>query len=160
MPFKINMADLPWVSYAAPHGHFGSTDKDLTDELDARKLSCVLTKLEPGQVSCPYHFHHAIEELFIVMEGTGTLRYAGERHPLKPQDVVSCPTGPGGAHQFIADAGVPLVYLAISTVEPVEICEYPDSGKIMAYARHEGGKARYILETDKQVDYFHGEPSS
>ena len=36
-----------------------------------------IDQLEPGNRGCPYHLHHAQEELFIVLEGQGTLRVAG-----------------------------------------------------------------------------------
>ena len=40
----------------------------------ARKLGCGVDTVAPGQQSCPYHFHHTQEEMFIVLEGQGTLR--------------------------------------------------------------------------------------
>ncbi|HEX2012188.1 MAG TPA: cupin domain-containing protein, partial [Roseateles sp.] len=43
----------------------------------ARKLGCGVDTVPPGKQSCPYHFHHTQEEMFIVLEGAGTLRVAG-----------------------------------------------------------------------------------
>ena len=37
----------------------------------ARKLGASVDIVAPGGRSCPYHFHHAQEELFIVLEGCG-----------------------------------------------------------------------------------------
>jgi len=35
----------------------------------ARKLGLGVDVLAPGKRGCPYHLHHAQEELFIVLEG-------------------------------------------------------------------------------------------
>jgi len=61
-PFLINVEDIPWEPFA--RGRFGSEDRDLTQHVRARKLDVTLTRLAPGQVSCPYHFHHAEDELY------------------------------------------------------------------------------------------------
>jgi uncharacterized cupin superfamily protein len=156
-PFLINVEEVPWEPYA--RGRFGSEDRDLTQHVQARKLDVTLTRLAPGQVSGPYHFHHAEEELFYVMEGTGRLRYGGEERRVRPGDVIGCPTGPAGAHQFENDGDSPLVYLAISTVEPWEICEYPDSDKVLARAVGPDGTRAYraLFPRSAKVDYWHGE---
>ena len=44
----------------------------------AQKLGASIDIVPPGKRSCPYHFHHAEEEMFIVLEGQGTLRVAGD----------------------------------------------------------------------------------
>lgn len=157
-PFLINNEDVPWERYA--RGRFGSEDRDLTGHVRARKLDVTLTRLAPGQVSCPYHFHHAEEELFYVLEGTGRLRYGGEECRVRAGDVIGCPTGPNSAHQFENDGDLPLVYLAISTNEPLEICEYPDSDKVMAGAADQDGQPGYhaLFQRSAKVDYYDNEP--
>ena len=157
-PLLVNVADVPWEPFA--RGHFGSEDRDLTAHVRARKLDVALTRLAPGQVSCPYHFHHASEELFYVLEGTGRLRYGGEERRVRPGDVVGCATGPEGAHQFVNDGDAPLVYLAISTVEPWEVCEYPDSDKLLARVVAPDGHrvVNTLFPRTAAVDYYHGEP--
>jgi uncharacterized cupin superfamily protein len=156
-PFKVNIADLP--SHPFAQGRFGSFDQDADDHLRSERISTVLTRLEPGQVSCPYHCHHVSEELFIVVSGEGTVRYDGECRPLRAGDFVSCPTGRQGAHQIINDSAAPLIYWAISTIEPVEICEYPDSGKILTLIANAGDGERVVrVHRDADsVDYWTGE---
>lgn len=39
--------------------------------------------MAPGKRSCPYHFHHVQEEMFVIVEGEGSLRVAGEMLPIK-----------------------------------------------------------------------------
>ena len=44
----------------------------------ASKLGISIDIVAPGKRGCPYHFHHAQEEAFVVLEGSGSLRVAGE----------------------------------------------------------------------------------
>src|SRR5450755_3896455 len=106
----------------------------VSDGTAAQKLGAGFDILAPGMRSCPYHFHHAQEEMFVVLEGEGTLRVAGEMLPVRSGDVVFIPPGPEYPHQFINTSTAPMKYLSISTQERPEICQYPDSGK---YGRSE-----------------------
>jgi uncharacterized cupin superfamily protein len=156
-PFKVNIADMAAHPFA--HGRFGSLDQDADDHVRSERISTVLTRLDPGQVSCPYHCHHASEELFVVVSGTGTLRYDGSQRPLRAGDFVICPPGRQSAHQISNDSTAPLVYWAISTVEPIEVCEYPDSGKTLVMLQDAGDGQRVVrvFRDEDSVDYWHGE---
>ena len=68
--------------------------------------------------------------MFIVVEGHGTLRVAGEMLPIRTGDVIFIPPGPDYPHQIINTSDAPLKYLSVSTSETPEIFEYPDSGEI------------------------------
>jgi uncharacterized cupin superfamily protein len=132
----------------------------LAEGTAARKLGAAIDIVAPGMRSCPYHLHHAQEEMFIVLEGTGTLRVAGEMLPLRAGDVVFIPPGPEYPHQIINTSDMPLKYLSVSTKEQPEVVEYPDSGKYFASARVQGqdhGFAR-IHRADDDLDYWDGEP--
>lgn len=126
----------------------------LSDGTAARKLGGAIDILAPGMRSCPYHFHHAQEELFIVVEGEGSLRVAGELVPVKAGDVVFIPPGSEYPHQFVNTSSAPMKYLSFSTQEEPEICEYPDSGRYGAFT--EGFSARQRLAAN--LDYWDGEP--
>ena len=117
----------------------------------ARKLGAGYDILAPGQRVCPYHFHHAQEEMFVILEGNGSLRVAGELLPLRAGDVVFIPPGPEYPHQIINTSNAPIRYLSISTQERPEVCEYPDSSKLSV-----SGSGVYRAED--AVDYWHGEP--
>ena len=97
--------------------------------------------------------------MFVVLEGSGTLRVAGEMLPLRAGDVVFIPAGPEYPHQIINTSDAPLKYYSISTMETPEICEYPDSGKYLAEAV-DGEKASFdvIHVKGASVDYWQGEP--
>lgn len=126
----------------------------------ARKLGASIDTLAPGKRGCPYHFHHAEEEMFIVLQGEGSLRVAGQMLPLVAGDVVFIPPGPEYPHQIINTSDAPLTYLSISNNEPLEICEYPDSGKLGVFADGRDGAApvRRLHRADSQLDYWDGEP--
>lgn len=125
----------------------------------AQKLGLAVDTVAPGKRSCPYHFHYAQEEMFIVVEGSGSIRVAGEMLPLKTGDVVFIPPGPQFPHQIINTSDAPLKYLSVSTREKPEIVEYPDSGKFLAMASANGEPAFDTLQRATQsLDYWDGEP--
>jgi len=127
----------------------------------ATKLGATVVVLPPGKRAVPYHLHHAEEEMFVVLEGSGSVRVAGEMLPLKKGDVVFTPPGKGYPHQIVNTSDAPLKYLAISAFEPIEICEYPDSGKFSASADAAPGDAGnfgIIQRKDEDLDYWDGEP--
>jgi len=113
----------------------------------------------PGKRACPYHFHHAQEEMFVILEGAGTVRVAGETLPIASGDVIFIPPGPQYPHQIINTSQAPLKYLSIGTRETPEIVEYPDSGKFVAYARRDDETSfDQIQRTGDNLDYWDGEP--
>ncbi|MFK3795854.1 cupin domain-containing protein [Pseudomonas sp. NPDC088444] len=125
----------------------------------ARKLGASVDIVAPGKRSCPYHFHHTQEEMFVVIEGQGSLRVAGELLPIKTGDVIFIPPGPEYPHQIINTSEAPLKYLSISTRETPEVCEYPDSGKYQAMVTINGARAfTAVQRTDVSLDYWDGEP--
>ncbi len=125
----------------------------LSEGTAAKKLGIAIDVVAPGARSCPYHFHHAQEEMFIVLEGSGTLRVAGEMLAIAAGDVISIPAGPEYPHHILNTSSAPLKYLSISTQERPEVCEYPDSGKLAAFNRG----ALLIHRRDSSLDYWDGE---
>ena len=120
----------------------------------AQKLGASIDILQPGKRGCPYHLHHAQEEMFIVLEGHGTMRVAGEMLAVKAGDIVFVPPGPEHPHQMINTSDAPLKYLSISTREFPEVCEYPDSNKMQSF----GPEFRRTSRMDHDLDYWDGEP--
>jgi uncharacterized cupin superfamily protein len=126
----------------------------LSDGTVARKLGAGVDILEPGKIACPYHYHLAQEEMFVILEGEGTLRVAGERVPVRAGDVIFIPPGPEYPHHLINTGSLPMKYLSISTQERPELCYYPDSDKLGAY--HPGH--RLVQRRSGTLDYWDGEP--
>lgn len=115
----------------------------------------------PGKKAWPYHLQHANEEMFVILEGCGTLRYDGERYPIKAGEVISTRAGRGTAHQIINSSDAELRYLAISTMIHPEISEYPDSGKRAMVTGAPPGRGPYdlfeVVPDSAGVDYWEGE---
>lgn len=127
--------------------------------LPGRKIGCSIDIVPPGKRSCPYHFHYGHEEVFIVLEGSGSLRVAGEMLPIAAGDVISIPPGPEYPHHILNTSDAPLKYLSLSTLEFPEVCEYPDSNKYMAYTRQDGPLLQRgrMHRADTDLDYWDGE---
>ncbi|WP_186399288.1 cupin domain-containing protein [Stappia sp. P2PMeth1] len=130
----------------------------------ARRLGARYVEVPAGKRAWPYHCHHANDEMFVILSGTGRLRYGGEVHALRAGDVVVCPAGgPATAHQLIADDDGPLRYLAVSSMHEPDVMEYPDSGKLVAFAGAAPGgdktarRLEVVLRRDAVVDYWAGE---
>lgn len=126
-------------------------------------MGCMLHVVEPGDKAFPFHNHHQIDELFVILEGEGTYRFGSGRYPVRAGDVCAAPTGgPDKAHQLINTGKVTLKYLGISTKADTEVVEYPDSGKFAAISRFDwanpsAGGVRYVGRAENSLDYFEGE---
>ncbi len=139
--------------------HYDSTSTRLARGTAAKKLGATMDVLAPGKRGCPYHLHHAQEEMFIILEGEGTLRVAEEMLPLRAGDVIFIPPGPEFPHQILNTSNLPLKYMSVSTQEQPEICEYPDSGKFLAESVRAGAVDFDIIQHKRDsLDYWQGEP--
>lgn len=140
--------------------HYDSRGVRLARGTAARKLGASYDIVEAGKRTCPYHLHHAQEEMFIVLEGQGTLRVAGELLPIKAGDVIFIPAGPEYPHQILNTSDAPIKYLSISTMEQPEICVYPDSNKFMAESGPDGPRPFEAIRTvgEGDLDYWKDEP--
>ncbi len=91
--------------------------------------------LRAGEEGAPAHCHSQQEELFVVLDGSGTLELWDpaaqhpREHPLRPGDVISRPAGTGVAHALKPGAEG-LTYLAYGTRDPGDMCFYPHSGRV------------------------------
>ena len=148
------------------HGdRFGAKVARISTKIGAKKLGYNLTVVEPGKRAFPFHNHHANEEMFFVIEGTGTLRFGKEEYPVRAGDVIACPPGgPDVAHQLVNTGAKELKYLAVSTMIDTDIWQYPDSGKWGAAGGRQPGApptegsfpSRYVANAES-LDYWHGE---
>jgi uncharacterized cupin superfamily protein len=150
----VNLADLT-LEHSVHGEHYDSRSVRIGPLLGAVDLGYGYDIVPSGKRSCPFHSHRAEEEMFFIVRGRGLLRYGGETRPIRAGDVICCPTGgPETAHQIINDSDEELAYLSISTVKPVEICEYPDSDKVAAFS--EG--IDHITRRSAGLTYWDGEP--
>jgi uncharacterized cupin superfamily protein len=159
----IRSSDVPTVHTAQTVKReplYDYASSRLAIDTAARELGATVVEVAPGKRACPYHFHHAEEELFVVLAGEGSLRIAGELLAIRTGDVIFIPAGPEYPHQLINTSHAPLKYLCVSTQAAAEVCEYPDSNKYQAWSR----SADTLLErgrvhrSESSLDYWDGEP--
>jgi len=161
----ISIADLQlegrpesWQPPATARRRFDVQRARAAPLMGLTKLGCTLHVLGPGATAYPFHSHRANEELLVVLAGRGELRYGSRTFAAKEGDLIGCPTGgPETAHQLINTGDVPLRYLAISTMIDPDICEYPDSGKVGAYAGDGDKEFAHLSHYDSALDYWVGE---
>jgi uncharacterized cupin superfamily protein len=152
----INIDELE-LEHFEQGGKFETRSMRVGPLIGAKHLGYSYDSLPPGKTGCPFHSHCAEEEMFFIVSGTGLLRYGTETRKIRAGDFICCPTGgPETAHQIINDSTEPLEFISVSTMMPAEVCEYPDSGKIGAFA---GGdqRVRHLTRASQALDYWDGE---
>ncbi|GGW75745.1 cupin domain-containing protein [Alteromonas halophila] len=158
----INTGEVELMDFASPEETFKARLGRMGPLLGAEKLGAMLTVVEPGKRAFPFHVHHAVEEMFYIIAGSGEYRFGKNKYPIRQGDLLSAPTGGAArAHQIINTGDTALTYLAISTVESVDAVEYPDSNKFLVFSSKDGSPQNAILrhigyKTDA-VEYFAGE---
>ena len=82
-----------------------------------------------------------------------------EKAGIREGDIMFIPPGPEYPHQILNTSDKPLKYLSFSINAEADICEYPDSGKYLAYSRTKGplldGGRMHRVKDD--LDYWDGE---
>jgi uncharacterized cupin superfamily protein len=102
-----------------------------------------------GDLGTPLHCHSADEELFVVLDGDGTLLLGDDRIPVHRGHVIARPPGTRVAHAFEAgEKG--LTYLAYGTRDPNDIAYYPRSQKI-------NFRGVGVIARVEKLDYWDGE---
>ena len=139
----------------------------LSELLGAKRLGYNISAVPPGKAAYPLHSHRVNEELFLVLAGEGELRVGETIYPLRQGDLIGCPPGgPETAHQIRNTGASELRYLAVSTQDSPEICDYPDSGKFGVYASlppDADGKPQFFYFMGRQamaLDYWDDEGKS
>jgi uncharacterized cupin superfamily protein len=128
----LNIADVPLVERG--HGdRFAVKLGRMGPHIGSTGLGCALHVVPPGKRAFPLHRHHVIEELFYVVSGSGEYRWGDETFAVRPGDVIGAPAGTK-AHQLVNTGSEDLRYLAISTLGSVDVCDYPESGKMAVAA--------------------------
>ena len=161
----INLDQLEFARDIRHGERFDARLAPIGSKIGARKLGYNVTAVAPGRRAFPFHNHHANEEMFFVLEGSGMLRFGAQELPVRKGDFICCPPGgPDVAHQLINTGTGELKYLAVSTMIDTDIFQYPDSGKFGAVGGRQPGRppseatfsGKFVLESGA-VDYWHGE---
>jgi uncharacterized cupin superfamily protein len=131
--------------------------------IGAQLLGYNITVVPAGRRAFPLHNHHANEEMFFILQGSGELRVGAEVWSIRAGDFIASP--PGGrdsAHQIVNTGPEELRYLAVSTLITPETVEYPDSDKLATLSRQRAADGsmritRHIGRAGDSVDYWEGE---
>lgn len=152
----INLDEIDEFDDVEENGFYTSKRALFSERIGARQLGYNLTVLPPGKAQCPFHAHRGEEEMFLILDGEGELRFGDRRYPIRKHDVIACPTGGAEvAHQIINTGGSDLRYLALSNLVDVDVCEYPDSQKVLVAAGHPGERGlRKMFRAETHVDYY------
>ena len=182
-PWVEGRTDDPWeveaqaepLAFGEPAGrpgnnvnlaNVGSSDdkldwRDISDAGGSLRTGLAWLRIEPGRTGSPPHCHSAEEEVFVVLEGEGTLELwpgpravdrGAEREdvPVRPGHVVARPPATGIGHAFRAgDDGLTL--LLYGTREPNDIAYYIRSKKI-------NFRGVGLIGRIEHLDYYDGEP--
>jgi len=119
--------------------------------INPKYLNFDLRQLNPGQYSAPYHFHRYAEELFMIVSGTAKLRTPNGIEIVNSGDLIFFEADETGAHQLYNHTSEVCVFLDIRTFIGFDLCEYPDSNKILI------APSKEVYKKDSQINYFEGE---
>jgi len=132
-----NLDALAWESWSSPKGVFRDQSKEISVALGAKPNTPVglgghpfdvaITRISPGAKVCPFHWHAAQWEMYVVLDGTATLRTAEGTFSAGPGEVVLHP--PFDPHQLANASSAEATVLIIADNPPVDYWHYPDSGK-------------------------------
>ena len=119
--------------------------------VEPENLNFDLRRLDPGEFSSTYHFHRYAEELFMIVSGSATLRTPQGLETVGSGDIIFCEKGDAGAHQMYNHTEEACIYLDIRTFIGFDVCEYPDSDKLLLAPSFE------VFGRDSGLKYFDGE---
>lgn len=140
-------------------GDTGRARRDLGTAAGSRSTGIKHFVVEPGLLNCPPHVHSAEEEIFVVLEGDGTVELydCGDERPearvlpVRPGHVLVRPAGTGVAHAFRAGDG-PMTLLAYGERKPYDVVYYPRSQKLSFGGLDVMGRLQRVF------DYWEDEP--
>jgi uncharacterized cupin superfamily protein len=133
----------------------------LASEPRSRLAGLHWERMDAGRMGSPPHVHSEEEEVFVILDGVGTLELwpsplreaRGARRediPIRAGHVVARPPGTGIAHSFLAgDEG--LTMLIYGTRRPNDMAWYPRSNKI-------SWRGLGVIGRIEALDYDDGEP--
>jgi uncharacterized cupin superfamily protein len=105
----------------------GISGKQFAREAGAKELGGTVYELAPGSKGMNLHAHYGNEEMFVVLEGTPTLRTHDSEEGLRRGDVVVCVRGREGMHTFENRSSERVLLLALSTANSPDVVIYPES---------------------------------
>ncbi len=153
----VNVADVQSVRRGTGKGTVASHVRRLGDATGSERVGLSQYVVEPEMLMNPPHVHSAEEEIFVVLEGSGTVmihpsaRTGGEieKVPVHAGCTVARPAGTQRAHAIRAGADG-MTLLGFGTADTNDIVYYPRSGKLSF-------RGVGVIGRLEQVDYWDGE---
>lgn len=148
---RINIDEMEWLyRHGAPHP-YNFEEKNIDPLIGGKHIGYCAYRLQPGKATFPLHLHHFTEEMCYVMEGTCTLVTDRGDFTVREGDFIAFPPGAVGTHKFINEEDKPVTLLIFGNTMPHDVCEYPDSQKVLPFA------VREIYRKGESLNYFDGE---
>jgi uncharacterized cupin superfamily protein/glyoxylase-like metal-dependent hydrolase (beta-lactamase superfamily II) len=148
---RVNVDELVFRPFAGDPPPFTGAAAEAGWLIGSRKLVYAVARLRQGEHYCPYHWHTAQEELFVVLGGTPSIRTPRGTFTLRFGDMLAFPAAASGAHRLMNEAAEDAVVLLVANDDPSDACYYPDSNKVMI------GDPGPVVRDRPELDYFEGE---
>jgi len=159
-PTIIAIADVPGAE--RDRGEFGATIRNVGVALGSQSTGMRHAAIAPGRLNAPPHCHSAEEELFVVLDGDGTLLFYDldgeptEEHAVRAGHVVARPAGTGISHAFRAgDRG--MTVLSYGERKGEDVGFYPRSQKLAIRGFGGSGVLGGVVFRVQRADYWDGE---
>lgn len=146
--YKINLGELPYWKTRKGPGRHQRKQAEVGLLIGARKLGYQVFDVPPGNFATAMHAHSEEEELYVVFDGNGTIRFPFGEYPIRRGDMIAMPVGERGAHRIHNTGETNLLVLALANTASDDTVYYPDSDKLLV-ARH---VMRRMVSGNKGVD--------
>jgi uncharacterized cupin superfamily protein len=149
MPDEPNIHEPQWDA-EMPDTPFHAKAARVGAHAGAHELGATLYEVAAGGAISPYHFHHANEEILIVLSGSPEVRMPGGRRRLAPGAVMAFTRGEDGAHAVTNPGPEPARILLVSTMNFPDVAEHVDTGALLAITGQAAGK---VFPADSDVPF-------
>ena len=156
----IRVDDVPQTVHRSPCGRYEYRRRELVqkardyDLMGRGGAAAAQYELPPGKAAYPYHYHLKDEEAYYVVSGEGVLRTPEGERPVAAGDFLFFPRGEAGAHILTnAAEGETLVYLDFDATHDLDVCYYPETGKVGVW----GMGTDVLYRAADVVGYYDGE---
>jgi uncharacterized cupin superfamily protein len=143
-------------------GEFGATIRNIGVALGSGTSGMRHATITPGRINAPPHVHNAEEEMFVVLDGAGTLVLydldgaVTAEHAVRAGHVIARPAATGVAHTFRAgDEG--MTVLSYGERRGDDVAWYPRSSKLAFRGFSGGGVLGGIVVKVERADFWDGE---
>lgn len=70
----VTLSALPLKSFSRGES-YASADNRVSDAIGLTKLGATYSEVPPGKSGCPFHVHHGVDEMFVILKGQGRYRF-------------------------------------------------------------------------------------